>query len=227
MKPNFEEYSWFDENGGLLKIRDDCNYIYRAVSADSFDIFRNLSQMGSMPALFQCGLIKTEVTSLEVEGYAGVLRHRRIPFVSEPNEWTMRMLKEAGLVICKLALELDKLGYGLQDAHPWNISFDRIRPFFLDWGSIIHNHEVSKKAWLLEYRQHIFLPLWLFSKGFKTLAYESLWERRGGSAKYVFNHRRLRVFPGSGIQGILKSCSEKFINPRCGIQSWRLFNCLQ
>ena len=105
------------------------------------------------------------------------------------------MLLVAGKAMVRLALELGKCGYTLQDAHPWNISFDKTNPIFFDWGSITNKEQISQQKWLLEFRKHIFLPIWLYSKGYKTLAYESLWERRGGSAKYLFNHRYFRFYP--------------------------------
>lgn len=195
MKLKFELYSWFDKNSRLLQVPDDKDYVYRAISEQSYEIWHDLSRKGNLESLYQIGLVKTDLAAFQVEGYTAVLRHKKIPFVSEPNEWTMQMLSEAGQVICRLAIEFDKLGYGLQDSHPWNVAFDGATPIFFDWGSIIKKEDVSQTAWLLEFRKQIFLPLWLFSKGLRTFAYESLWERRGGSAKYLFNHPYLRKIP--------------------------------
>lgn len=204
MKPDFEDFSWFDSNGRLLKIQDEDGYVYRAITENSLRIFRSLEEYQKLDFLFNIGLVETELTAFKVEGYAAVLRHKKIPFISEPNEWTMKMLAEAGKTIVRLAIELNKLGYALQDAHPWNVSFEGAKPIFFDWGSIINKEQVTPNKWLLEFRKHIYLPIWLYSKGFKTIAYESLWERRGGSAKYLFNHRYFRFIPFS-YNRLLKS----------------------
>ncbi len=205
MSYEFEEYSWYDANGRLVKVPEDSNHVYRAVSENTLRIFKELADGEKLDLLISKGLIETEISQIQITGYAGVLKHRKIPFVSEPNEWTMQMHQKASLMLCQLAIELDKLGYALQDAHPWNVSFLGTQPVFFDWGSIIRREKLSKLAWLLEFRKHTYIPLWLHSKGLQTLAYESLWERRGGSAKYFFNHPYLRIFPPS-FYLLLKNC---------------------
>lgn len=201
----FEDFSWFDRNGRLIKSINDDNFVYRAISQDSFNIFIELYQNGFLTNLISTGLVDTQVADFSIIDYAAVLKHSRIPFISLPNEWTMRMFHEAAIIICKLAIELDKVGLGLQDSHPWNVSFNRTNAIYFDWGSLIRSDQVNIMSWLLEFRKQVYLPLLLYSKGFKTLAYESLWERRGGSAKYLFNHPKLRRFP-LAYYSILKNC---------------------
>jgi SAM-dependent methyltransferase len=191
----FSEYSWCDSNGRLLRLPKDDGYIYRAITEESYKIFVDLKKQNKLSLLVDTGLVETIESPMRVDGYAAVLKHRRVPFISLPNEWTMQMLKDAGVMMCRLAIELDRLGYGLQDGHPWNVSFMGTKPVFLDWGSIVKQQRVSRGRWLSEFRKHIYIPLWLFSKGFRTLAYESLWERRGGAVKTFFNHRYLKRFP--------------------------------
>ena len=68
-------------------------------------------------------------------GWAGVLRHRRIPIVSYPYEWTFSMLRDAALLQLELldaALAEDMI---LKDSTPYNVQFVGARPVFIDIGS--------------------------------------------------------------------------------------------
>ena len=81
-------------------------------------------------------LVDTELTDLTLNGYVLVLKHRRIPFVSYANEWCPEMLRDAGLLITDLMLEL--AGDGLTiDADTWDMLFDQCQPVYVDFCSIM------------------------------------------------------------------------------------------
>jgi hypothetical protein len=86
-------------------------------------------------------LVATEPVSdglpaeLAADGYAAVLRHERVPFVSYPYEWPFGMLRDAALLQLELlrgALAEDLV---LKDATPYNVQWRGIRPVFVDVGS--------------------------------------------------------------------------------------------
>jgi len=123
-----------DTNGRVFYLDGE---VYRAITADAVPIYQKLLQNPLAQGLFDRGLIQTEVAPLALEGYALVLKHHKIPFVSYVTEWCGSMLKEAALALLDLSLALAEMGLELQDAHPWNILFDGTRPIFIDFSSII------------------------------------------------------------------------------------------
>ncbi len=188
-------FGWKDPNGRLLELRPEDRHVYRAVTDSSYEIFTLLRASGDLEKLQEKGLVKTDEAPFTQQGFRAVLQHRRLPFVSYPSEWTLSMLRDAGLLLCELTRELAGLGLGLQDGHPWNVTFDGPRPIFLDWGSIVAERQQTPRIWLEEYRKHIVLPLWLASRGLGNLALASLDERRGGAVKTFFQHRWMRALP--------------------------------
>lgn len=63
---------------------------------------------------------------------AYVWEHEAIPFPSYPHEWAPEMLAAAGELTLELALRLQKIGWGLKDATPYNILFRGPVPIFID-----------------------------------------------------------------------------------------------
>ena len=90
------------------------------------------------------------VDAILEKGWAGVLEHEVVPFVSYPYEWTHSMLRDAALLhlhILEVALEN---GWTLKDATPFNIQFIGARPVFIDVPSFMP--WVKGEPWLA-YRQ--------------------------------------------------------------------------
>lgn len=52
-------------------------------------------------------------------------------------EWTYTMLMDARSLVLRLWEIVRKYGYGLKDCHPYNILYDRGRPYYVDFGSIV------------------------------------------------------------------------------------------
>src|ERR1043166_1328914 len=123
-----------DPNGRLFEWQGQ---LYRAIDQRHAAFCRDLFSKGVIDRLSSKGLIvDTELQSLVLDGYELVLKHRKIPFVSYPYEWTGTMLKDAALLQLHLELELLAYDLTLQDAHPWNIVFDGAQPVFTDIGSL-------------------------------------------------------------------------------------------
>ena len=70
-----------------------------------------------------------------LDGYAGVLRHERIPFVSYPYEWSFSMLQDAALLQLDLLLAALAEDLTLKDASPYNVQWRGTQPVFVDVGS--------------------------------------------------------------------------------------------
>lgn len=79
------------------------------------------------------------------ETFAGVLRHRRLPVISYPYEWTFEMLRDAALVQLEVARRAVEAGFSSKDATSYNVAFDGTRPVFIDVGSFEKPH--LKESW--------------------------------------------------------------------------------
>ena len=71
----------------------------------------------------------------EWDGWAGLLRHERVPFVSYPYEWTFSMLRDAAMLQLDLVLAGLDEELILKDGSPYNIQWRGARPVFIDIGS--------------------------------------------------------------------------------------------
>jgi len=79
-----------------------------------------------------------------------ILRHRRLPFVSYPYEWSFRALKAAALFHIDIHLIALSNGMTLSDASAYNVQFIGARPLFIDIPSFKRYQE---GAYWLGYRQ--------------------------------------------------------------------------
>lgn len=141
------------------------NEVFRAISSDSEALYKKILSSEIAEELFNAGLVKTEIANISLEGYNLVLNHERIPVVSYPTEWCGSMLKDAALLTLDLSIALAKRDLELQDAHPWNILFNRSRPFFIDFGSIIPAKQVNGWRPFKEFIRTFYNPLILMSNG--------------------------------------------------------------
>jgi len=70
-----------------------------------------------------------------------VLEHERLPFVSQPCEWSPLMLCDAGLHTVEMQLLALSEGLVLKDAAPTNIVFQGPRPVFVDFLSFVEREK--------------------------------------------------------------------------------------
>lgn len=162
----FEPASMIDDAGRVFRWN---GHIYRAIKHEYADFYRELFTKKDIQILFGKGLVTSEIAPLSIDGYALVLKHYAIPFISYCMEWTSEMLRDAALLICDLAIELYAKGLTFKDAHPWNILFDFGQPIFVDWGSI--GPVEQQREWpYTEFRDRFIFPLYLMSSGQSRLA---------------------------------------------------------
>lgn len=131
----FHPFSYGDWSGRVFSWEGG---IYRAISSERAPFYEHLFSDGIFHDLM-CRqlLVASEITDLELDGYALVLKHHTVPFASRCYEWCGEMLKAAALSVLKLERELLKYGLTLQDAHPYNVLFDGPMPIWVDLGSLV------------------------------------------------------------------------------------------
>jgi hypothetical protein len=178
----YHTMSLTDTSGRLFSWNGE---LYRAISTEITPLYRRLFEDGTISRLVDHKLlVDTEQTAFEVQGSGMVLRHRRLPFVSYPYEWSAGMLKAAALKTLDLEIELSARGLTLQDAHPWNVVFDGTEPQFVDFGSIVPRPSTwsSPEAWPAHemFRRFFLHPLILMSEGHDHIARWLLFEGERG-----------------------------------------------
>lgn len=167
---NFVSATFLDDSGRLFTWNGG---VYRAISHQKEKFFRDLIQNKVLNDLYGTKIIPTSIASISLDGYELTLKHEKVSFVTSCTEWTHLMYKDAAVLYCDLAIELDKRGLGIKDAHPWNILFRNGRPIFIDFGSIT-SAAVNSSFLLQEFQARFILPMLLISGGLAELARENL-----------------------------------------------------
>lgn len=132
---SFDLSSYTDPNGRVFEWK---GRIFRAVTPESAPLYLELWQKGIFQQLQDKGwLVKTGIAPLSLNGYALVLEHQRIPFLTYCVEWPAPMLRDAALLTLDIGIVLAEDDVALQDAYPWNVFFEGTRPIFIDFGSVV------------------------------------------------------------------------------------------
>jgi hypothetical protein len=106
------------------------------------------------------------------DGWAGVLRHERVPVVSYPYEWSYEMLRDAA------RLQLDLTGAALaedlitKDASAYNVQFVGSRPVFIDVGSFERLRPGEPWFGYRQFCMHHLFPLML--QAYRGLPFQGL-----------------------------------------------------
>ncbi|MGI8437857.1 MAG: class I SAM-dependent methyltransferase [Chthoniobacterales bacterium] len=164
----FHPASYQDEAGRLFHWEGG---LYRGISAASAPFLAGLVESAAFQKLVaDKRLIETEIAPFAIEGFPLVLRHRRLPFVSYPFEWSGPMMKAASLAVIDLARALARADLMLKDAHLWNVLFDGSRPVWVDITSIVPLE--GRKEWpaAAEFHDECVYPLILLAQGRPSLA---------------------------------------------------------
>jgi hypothetical protein len=172
----FHPHSFGDAAGRVFIWNED---IYRGIAAPLAKFFASLLADGVIDRLVNQGLlIETRASDVALDGYEMVLQHRRLPFVSYPDEWSAPMLHDAARLIIGLALELVSAGLVLKDSHPWNVLFEGTRPVYVDVTSIARLNQCGWAAYH-EFCIYCLNPLLLMISGQDRIARLLLVEEEG------------------------------------------------
>jgi hypothetical protein len=158
---------------------------------------------------FDHGLVPTWATDFETEEFPLVLEHRRIPFVTMRGEWSAEAVRRAALCHLELSAVLARSGYGLKDAHTWNLLFAGSTPMVTDFGSIRPFADVYWPGWFTQFHKYFLVPLLIFAKGRTGLARALLQEHLAGAGIWLIDHA-----PGSLLPGEPTVTSQAADNPQ-------------
>jgi hypothetical protein len=126
-----------DETGRVFLWQDR---VFRAVFAERREHVHRSLDSGFIDEIVRCGYFpKTWISDLAMEGYAIVLEHECIWPTVYPQEWTFAMLRDAALVVCRVAEIAKRHRFNMRDCHGLNVLFDGTAPKFVDFGSFIED----------------------------------------------------------------------------------------
>lgn len=133
--------------------------VFRIVRTEGAPVVRRIIAEDLFETLQSYGVVRTWVNRNDASGL--VLEHQRVPFVTHPAEWTPQMVREAARFLVDLNLNLYRHGLMLKDPHLLNVTFERGRPVFLDFGSIVDFDRWLSKAWLKGFRASVLTAVWI------------------------------------------------------------------
>lgn len=168
----------YDENGEVF---DDGEVVHRTIRSEYRERTAGLYRAYEEHRLAAKGIVETRLRE------DGSLEHRKLT-ISYPYEWPANMYKDAVLFHLRLFADLAAAGLTLKDALPNNILFDRTRPVFVDFLSLVAPERLKDEAWLgaknypdarfavLEKMllPYLLLPLLFFARGETRIARDLL-----------------------------------------------------
>lgn len=131
--------------------------VYRLVVAEHAEQVREVLKIvgNGIDGVIETAVCDDDDLPAELKGQdALTLRHLKVAYVSYPHEWCATMLRDAAIFHLTLAEQLLAKGLALKDAHPWNILFDRGRPVFIDFTSIVTEQGLFAEDYLESNRRH-------------------------------------------------------------------------
>jgi len=148
--------------------------VFRALSARGLEDWHALSASPAFAELTERGSViethevRDELALLD-DGWAGMLRHAAVPFVSFPYEWTFGMLRDAALLQLDVLERCLTASLMVKDASPYNVQWRGAAPVFIDIGSFEPLRE--GEPWIA-YRQFCMLFLYpLMLQAYKQIEF--------------------------------------------------------
>jgi SAM-dependent methyltransferase len=163
--PRFDPGSFRDRDGRVVA---DGERVLRVLSPRALDDWRALAATAFFRRSVEDGKI---VATREVDdapeevaaGWAGVLEHERVPFVSYPYEWSFGMLREGALLELDLLLAALEEDLVLKDASAFNVQWRGSCPVFIDVPSFQRLAPGEPWAGYRQFCQMFLYPLFLQS----------------------------------------------------------------
>ncbi|MFI7576737.1 class I SAM-dependent methyltransferase [Micromonospora sp. NPDC049497] len=151
--------------------RDPANRIFhlgdevlRGLDEEAAVQWRALAASGFFPSLVAagkvCGTEPADPAPLP-HGWAAVLRHERIPFVSHPYEWSFAMLRDAALLHLEILRAALPEGFTTKDGSAYNLQWRGAEPVFIDVGSFTPARDGEPWAGYRQFCQTMLYPLLL------------------------------------------------------------------
>ena len=138
----------FDSSGETFSLG---GRILRGIYEQRAQVTRDVLGVIEREDLFEQGIVRTAVVDdpdPSEHGFALMLEHERVPFISYPHEWAAPALRDAAIFHTELFSRLLRFGLVLKDWHPNNILFDGPWPVMVDFTSIVPTDLLASEPYL-------------------------------------------------------------------------------
>jgi hypothetical protein len=221
--PTFEAGSYRDREGRVFY--GGSGEVFRALSARALDEWKAVAATRFFQqALADGKVVRTinaddagqqlelcaEADGAPEGGWAGVLQHERVPFVTYPYEWPFGMLQDAALLQLDLLQAALAEDFTLKDGTSYNVQWIGAQPTFIDVVSFERLIPGQPWAGYRQFCQTAFFPLLI--QAYRRIDYHALlrgklegitpaecaslfsWQNvfRPGILKHVWLHARLQ-----------------------------------
>ncbi len=148
-------------------VGEDALEHWKKIAKEPF--FQNLLKRGEVIQTSLLDNATNPATAVIKEGWAGVLDHSRIPFVTYPYEWTFGMLKDAALLHLDILEQAFESGWALKDATAYNVQWQGTKPTFIDVTSFEPWEEGTPWIGYRQFCMMFLIPLML--KAYRDIDY--------------------------------------------------------
>lgn len=145
--------------------RDPSGYVFetngtlhRVINPVYFPQYKKLTESGCYKTLISKGLLIPH-TETSADTNRIVITPERVPFITNPYEWSFEQYKHAALLTLQLQKYALSKGFILKDASAYNVTFHRGKPVFIDTLSFDFYEENTPWRAYKQFITHFFGPL--------------------------------------------------------------------
>ena len=176
--------SYVDPNGFVFWHNQEP---YRYIYPDMKNFYLSLIEEGLFEKLHkEYNFINFDIASLpdgeNLDPHGLILQPEKMDPISYPVEWCPSMLKKAALNTIEINQELIKSNLMLQDAYPWNITFNGTEPVFVDVTSVVKESPMLIWPAYEQFESFFVRPLSLMQYGLGKIARQSYLNQIDGIA---------------------------------------------
>ena len=153
-----------DPHGTIFHVTEYADRVFRLIRQDFGDFYLGLLEQKTLATLIEDGLVETCRADKDGPNGELVLEHKKL-LINLPCEWSRAATHKAALFFLNLNKSLIRTGLFSYDSHAFNIVFDKNRPIFIDWGSLIENPGYISPEWVREFFAYFMFPLAYFAMG--------------------------------------------------------------
>ena len=154
-KNSTHQASFRDPSGYMFHDNDT---LRRVINPIYFPQYKKLTESGFFKTLIANGLlIPHEETAASSERI--VITPEKIPFITNPYEWSFEQYKHAALHTLKIQKYALSKGFILKDASAYNVTFHKGKPVFIDTLSFDFYEEGTPWRAYKQFITHFFGPL--------------------------------------------------------------------
>ena len=201
----FLSKSRIDDVGEVFEGNDN---IYRGIPLGKVDDVLDLFESGLIEELVKEELFpKSNIIGFNIGNYGMIIQHDRIDPITYPHEWTFSMLKDAALVVVRVAKIAKKYGFNMKDCHGFNILFDKNKPKYVDLGSFYKDNRYTVWKAYMEFLESYYYPLAICRDGIVSLAKSGIIYGMGKfpiTEYYLYKYSFLRLLKPNTFYRLIK-----------------------